>query len=92
MDLISPTFNQEIIRIFVLGILAFVLAMMLTPVYTFVAYRYKFWKRQRTESTTGEALKVFTKLHANKFKRNIPTMAGTVFVVAIAVDNHFQPR
>ncbi len=63
--------------------------MALTPVYTFVAYRYKFWKRQRTESTTGEVLKVFTKLHANKFKRNIPTMAGMVFVLAIVVVTFF---
>ena len=63
--------------------------MILTPVYTFVAYRYKFWKRQRTESTTGEQLKVFTKLHANKFKRNIPTMAGMVFVLAIVIVTFF---
>jgi phospho-N-acetylmuramoyl-pentapeptide-transferase len=64
---------------------AFILAMTLTPVYTFIAYRYKFWKRQRTESTTGEALEVFTRLHADKFKRNIPTMAGIVFVAAIII-------
>ncbi len=72
-------------RTFIVGVLAFVLAMALTPVYTFVAYKYKFWKRQRTESTTGELLTVFTKLHADKFKRNIPTMAGLVFVLAIAI-------
>jgi phospho-N-acetylmuramoyl-pentapeptide-transferase len=68
-----------------LSVAAFILAMFLTPIYTFVAYKYKFWKRQRTESTTGELLKVFTKLHADKFKRNIPTMAGMVFVLAIVV-------
>ncbi len=72
-------------RTFIVGVLAFVLAMLLTPVYTFVAYKYKFWKRQRTESTTGEKLTVFTKLHADKFKRNIPTMAGMVFVLAIVI-------
>ena len=59
--------------------------MLLTPFYTFLAYRYKFWKRQRTESTTGEALTVFAKLHANKFRRNIPTMAGVIFVISITV-------
>jgi len=59
--------------------------MFLTPIYTFVAYRFKFWKKQRTTSTTGENLTVFTKLHADKFKRNIPTMAGIVFVLAIAI-------
>ena len=77
--------TNDMIKTFLLSVAAFVLAMLLTPFYTFAAYRYKFWKKQRTSSTTGEALKVFTKLHANKFKRNIPTMAGAVFVVAIAL-------
>lgn len=85
METITPAFNDAMMRTFILSVLAFLIAMALTPVYTFVAYKYKFWKRQRTESTTGEALKVFTKLHAAKFKRNIPTMAGAVFVIAIGV-------
>jgi phospho-N-acetylmuramoyl-pentapeptide-transferase len=75
--------SDELTRAFLLSVGAFVLAMLLTPLYTFVAYRFKFWKRQRTESTTGEILKVFTKLHAAKFKRNIPTMAGAIFVISI---------
>lgn len=85
MTLVTDALNDALLRTFVLSVLAFVLAMVLTPIYTFTAYRYKFWKRQRTASTTGEALSVFTKLHANKFKRNIPTMAGMVFVLAIVV-------
>ena len=35
-------------------------------------------------------MSVFTKLHANKFKRNIPTMAGLVFVTSIAVVSLFN--
>lgn len=66
-----------------LSVIAFLLAMVLTPVYTYLAYRYKFWKRQRTTSTTGEALQVFVKLHENKFRRSIPTMAGAIGVLAI---------
>lgn len=62
---------------------AFVLGMALTPVYTYAAYRYKWWKQQRKTSTTGELLEVFTKLHARKFTRNIPTMAGIIGVVVI---------
>jgi phospho-N-acetylmuramoyl-pentapeptide-transferase len=76
--------SNELTRIFTLSVGAFLLSMLLTPVYTFLAYRYKFWKKQRTNSTTGEKLLVFTKLHADKFKRNIPTMAGVVFVISIA--------
>lgn len=85
MEFFNQAFNDALVRTFILSVVAFVLAMLLTPVYTFLAYRYKFWKKQRTESTTGEQLKVFTKLHANKFKRNIPTMAGMVFVLVIVV-------
>lgn len=70
---------------FLLSVGAFLLAMLLTPLYTFLAYRYRFWKKQRSTTTTGEELKVFNKLHASKFKRNIPTMAGVIFVTSIAV-------
>ena len=81
--------TNELTRTFILSVIAFLLAMFLTPIYTFVAYRFKFWKKQRTASTTGEALTIFTKLHANKFKRNIPTMAGIIFVVAITFVTFF---
>jgi phospho-N-acetylmuramoyl-pentapeptide-transferase len=90
MDITLTDLTRELTGPFVLSVAAFLLAMLLTPVYTFVAYRYKFWKKQRKTSTTGEALLVFTKLHANKFKRNIPTMAGLVFVTSIAVVSLFN--
>lgn len=77
--------TTELIGTFLLSVIAFLLAMMLTPLYTFMAYRYKFWKQQRVTSTTGEKLLVFVKLHQEKFKRNIPTMAGIIAVIAITV-------
>ena len=77
--------NSELAIISLLSVMAFLFAMFLTPFYTFLAYRYHFWKKQRTDSTTGEKLEVFTKLHAQKFKRKIPTMAGVVGVVSITV-------
>lgn len=64
---------------------ALILSVAMTPVYTYLAYRYRLWKRQRDTSTTGEALEVFTKLHASKFTRNIPTMAGLILVVAVSI-------
>lgn len=79
-ELISKLTNS-----FLLSVGAFALAMLMTPIYTFLAYKYKFWKKQRTTSTTGEKLTVFNKLHADKFKRNIPTMAGAIFVLAITI-------
>ncbi len=88
--LTSVNLTHELTSTYILSVAAFLLAMFLTPIYTFLAYRYKFWKRQRSTSTTGEKLEVFTKLHADKFKRNIPTMAGLVFVVAISVVTLFN--
>jgi len=70
---------------FILSVGSFVLAMLLTPIYTSLAYKFKFWKKQRSTSSTGEKLTVFNKLHADKFRRNIPTMAGVVFVLAITI-------
>jgi phospho-N-acetylmuramoyl-pentapeptide-transferase len=78
------TFTHDLVILSALSVLAFIIAMLLTPIYTFFAYRYKFWKKQRTTSTTGEILEVFTKLHANKFKRNIPTMAGIISLASIS--------
>ena len=77
--------NTELATVSILSVVAFFLAMLLTPFYTYLAYRYRFWKKQRTASTTGEKLAIFTKLHADKFKRKIPTMAGSIGVIAILV-------
>jgi phospho-N-acetylmuramoyl-pentapeptide-transferase len=79
------TLTHELTTTFLLAGVTFVLAMLLTPFYTYIAYRFQFWKKQRTTSTTGEILEVFTKLHANKFKRNIPTMAGIIVVISVTI-------
>lgn len=76
--------TDEMTSVFILSVAAFILAMFLTPIYTYAAYRFRFWKKQRETSTTGEKLLVFVKLHKEKFKRNIPTMAGSIGVIAIA--------
>ena len=85
MHTIVQTLTNELAHIFLLSVGAFVLAMLLTPVYTFFAYRYKFWKRQRTAAVTGEDLEVFNELHKHKLRRNIPTMAGSIGVVSVAI-------
>lgn len=90
MDYTLTHLTHALTGTFLFSLAAFLLAMFLTPLYTFVAYRYKFWKKQRTNSTTGEVLTVFNKLHANKFSRNIPTMAGLIFVVSITVITLFN--
>lgn len=78
-------FPDDITHLFLISVGAFLLAMLLTPIYTYLAYRYRFWKKQRSTSTNGEILQVFSKLHADKFRRNIPTMAGVIGVTTIVL-------
>ena len=84
-DMQLHTITGELSSTFILSVAAFLIAMILTPVYTTLAYKYKWWKHMRENSMTGEKLKVFTKLHAAKHLRNIPTMAGVIGVTAITV-------
>lgn len=67
------------------AILAFVLSIATTPIYTTLAYKYRWWKKPRQNAVTGEKAPVFYKLHAAKHKRHIPTMAGVVVVLAVSV-------
>ena len=83
------TMTNELTHVFLLSVGAFLLAMFLTPIYTFFAYRYRFWKRQRSESTDGKKLKIFAKFQAAKLQRNIPTMAGVIGVIAIFIVTFF---
>lgn len=82
---ISTELINHLVTIFLLGFGGFGLTMALTPVYTFFAYKYKLWKVPRTVAATGEKAPVLAKLHAAKHRRNIPTMAGIVFVVVVAL-------
>jgi phospho-N-acetylmuramoyl-pentapeptide-transferase len=77
--------TETIIRVLLLGFLGFLLSMLITPVYTTIAYKYRWWKKPRTTATTGEKATVFMKLHGDKHKRLIPTMAGVVFVAAVCL-------
>ena len=85
MNTALQSMTQEMTHIFILSVIAFVLAMFLTPLYTFFAYRYRFWKTQRTNAVTGDKLQVFNELHKAKIRRNIPTMAGIIAVVSITI-------
>ena len=83
--LVSPEFITNLMSVTLLAGAGFFLSMALTPVYTFIAYKYKLWKVPRTVAVTGEKAPVLAKLHAAKHRRNIPMMAGLVFVIVVAV-------
>lgn len=80
--IVTEEFIHEATRILLLGMLGFCISMLLTPIYTFFAYKYKWWKLSRSHSTTGEALKVIAKF---RIKRTVPLMAGLVIVASTTI-------
>jgi phospho-N-acetylmuramoyl-pentapeptide-transferase len=72
-------------KIFLFGFLSFIVSMLLTPLYTTAAFSGKWWKKARTTAITGEKATVYQKLHAAKHARNIPTMAGVIFVLSTVI-------
>lgn len=82
---ISTELINNLVTIFLLAFGSFGLTMALTPIYTFFAYKYKLWKVSRTVDVTGSATPVLDKLRAMKPKRNVPLMAGLIFVLVITV-------
>lgn len=80
--------TTELIVIFGLSALSFILSMFLTPIFTHFAYKYQWWKKIRNNAWIGgekEKAPVFYKLHKEKHKRNIPTMAGVVIWGTVAI-------
>jgi len=87
-----PTINfvhaKEITSLSHIGVLAiasFGLSMLLTPIYTKLAYRFEWWKKARTTAVTGEAAPIVHKLQEGKHKGHFPTMAGIVTILAVAI-------
>lgn len=77
--------NDEVFYGLLLAVTGFLFSMFLTPIYTHFAYKYKFWKKQKQTTVDGKSLPIMTKLHAHKFKRVFPTMAGLIGVIAVTV-------
>ncbi len=77
--------SSTLIRVLLLAFFGFLLSMIITPLYTTLAYRGQWWKKPRTQAMGGASAAVYQKLHAAKHQRNIPTMAGIIFVVSIAL-------
>ena len=75
--------SDEVFHGLLLALAGFLFSMFFTPIYTHFAYKYKFWKKQKQTTVDGKALPIMTKLHAHKFKRVFPTMAGLVGVISV---------
>lgn len=77
--------SNSIEQVFMFGFLGFIVSMVLTPIYTTAAFAGQWWKKIRTHSISGEKASVFHKLHAQKHARNIPTMAGIIFILSTLI-------
>jgi phospho-N-acetylmuramoyl-pentapeptide-transferase len=75
----------QLIEILLLAFLGFAFSILITPLYTTLAYKGEWWKKARSTAVTGEKAKVFNKLHAEKHRSLIPTMAGIVFLVSVTL-------
>lgn len=79
------TISDEVFHGFLLSLAGFLFSMALTPFYTHFAYKYKFWKKQKTETVDGKDLPIMRKLHAHKFSHVFPTMAGLIGVISVTI-------
>ena len=80
--MVDQEVTHKLTKLLVLCLASFVIAMVLTPLYTHFAFKYKWWKRHRTHSTTGEELSVISSL---RIKRTLPMMAGLVTIAAVTL-------
>lgn len=69
-----------------MAVLAFGLAMGLTPLLTHILYKYQVWKKpQKVSSIDKKKTPVYYKLHAGKHKRNVPFMAGILVWLVVTI-------
>lgn len=69
------------LKVLVTGLLGFLLAFFLTPIWTHILYKYKIGIRIKEHSVNGEKLSVVSTLHASK--AGTPTMGGVIVWVAV---------
>jgi phospho-N-acetylmuramoyl-pentapeptide-transferase len=72
-------------HILLLGFLGFAISIIITPLYTYLAYKKEWWKKPRTTDISGRKAVMLQKLHAAKHERHIPTMAGLIMVIGVAI-------
>jgi phospho-N-acetylmuramoyl-pentapeptide-transferase len=80
----------DILKILATGLAAFILAFLLTPLWTKILYKYKIGTKIKEKSVDGKELTFINKLHA--VKAGTPTMGGMVIwlsVLGLAFSSHY---
>jgi len=73
----------NVIKVLFTGFLAFLLAFLLTPLWTHVLYKYKIGIKIKCKSVDGKELTFVDKLHAKK--QGTPTMGGVIIWVTVLI-------
>jgi len=75
----------NVIKIFNLGALSFVIAFLLTPVLTHFLFKYKLWRKEvRTKSIDGKDLVYFKKFHSEQEVR-VPRFGGLLIWLSVLI-------
>ena len=74
---------MNIIKVLITGMLAFILAFLITPLWTNFLYKYKCGIRIKTTSVDGTTLSVVSALHEKK--AGTPTMGGLIIWLSVGI-------
>jgi phospho-N-acetylmuramoyl-pentapeptide-transferase len=74
---------MNILKVLVTGMLAFVLAFILTPFWTNILYKHKLWRGPKENTVDGQVATVVGILHKNK--TGTPSMGGVIVWVSVTI-------
>ncbi len=73
----------NILKVLFTGVFAFLLAFVITPVWTHILYKYRIGIKIKTKSVDGKKLTFVNKMHAKK--AGTPTMGGLIIWMAVLI-------
>lgn len=73
----------NILKVLCTGMFAFILAFLITPLWTNILYKYKLGIRIKTNSYSGDKLSVVSALHQKK--SGTPTMGGVIVWLSVTI-------
>lgn len=74
---------MNVMKILFTGLFAFLLAFLLTPIWTHILYKYKIGIKIKDHGVSGDKLAVVSSLHA--WKAGTPTMGGVIVWVSVLI-------
>lgn len=74
---------MDILKVLATGMLAFILAFLITPLWTNILYKKKFWRQSKETTVDGQVATVVGILHQNK--TGTPSMGGVIIWLSVAL-------